>query len=213
MNLFETMYSEYLELKQNGQTHSNRQQDSDDSQLRQLSEENELLKLQLRQVQLELEAIYRKAHELEQQRLQNEQELKLLRESQPGTKQAPKPEPSKPQQDVVTASQQSITVQQPSVETKAPPSKDNQLEGIQALGLSQLQQIIEDSGLFDREWYVKEYPDVSPGGINPVIHFLVYGAKGLRDPSPEFSTRQYLKQHPELGGTEINPFIHYLLSR
>ena len=51
---------------------------------------------------------------------------------------------------------------------------------------------IARSGLFDREWYLKSYPDVVARGIDPVRHYVAYGAREGRNPSPSFSTRGYL---------------------
>ena len=41
--------------------------------------------------------------------------------------------------------------------------------------------IIARSGLFDRGWYLKNYPDVAARGIDPVRHYVAYGAREGRD--------------------------------
>ena len=46
----------------------------------------------------------------------------------------------------------------------------------------------------------------------PEYHYLKYGAKESRDPSPKFSTKGYLLEHPELDINELNPLLHFLQS-
>ena len=42
-----------------------------------------------------------------------------------------------------------------------------------------------DSGQFDEDWYVQQYPDVRLSGIDPARHYLWLGARLGRRPSPE----------------------------
>ena len=69
---------------------------------------------------------------------------------------------------------------------------------------------IARSGLFDREWYLKSYPDVVARGIDPVRHYVAYGASERRDPSPSFSTRGYLSRNRDVVVAEVNPFEHFV---
>lgn len=71
-------------------------------------------------------------------------------------------------------------------------------------------QVIEQSGLFDREWYLKQYPDVADTKIDPIVHYLRYGAAEGRDPNAEFSTWGYLDTYPDVVAHGANPFIHYI---
>ena len=66
------------------------------------------------------------------------------------------------------------------------------------------------SGLFDREWYLKQYPDVAALKIDPIRHYLRYGAKEGRDPSPRFSTWGYVDTYPDVTESGMNPFVHYV---
>lgn len=68
---------------------------------------------------------------------------------------------------------------------------------------------IENSGLFDKQWYLNRYPDVKEAGLDPVRHFILYGAKEGMQPNSLFATKWYLSKHPEIAGTGINPLIHY----
>src|SRR5947209_563058 len=58
--------------------------------------------------------------------------------------------------------------------------------------------LIEQSGLFNREWYLRQYPDVAELKIDPIRHYLRYGAAEGRDPNPDFSTRGYLDTYPDV---------------
>jgi len=63
--------------------------------------------------------------------------------------------------------------------------------------------------LFDRDWYLSQYPDVRDGAIDPYDHFLRYGAAEGRDPSPAFDTQWYLKQNADVRESGINPLVHF----
>lgn len=63
---------------------------------------------------------------------------------------------------------------------------------------------------FDREHYLDTNPDIRRFGVDPVRHFLDFGAREDRDPSPDFSVRFYRKHYRREIGAGINPFFHYL---
>jgi len=69
---------------------------------------------------------------------------------------------------------------------------------------------IARSALFDREWYLKTYPDVAESGLDPIRHYVAFGAREGRDPSPEFSTRGYLSSNPDVVATGVNPLWHFV---
>ena len=53
------------------------------------------------------------------------------------------------------------------------------------------------SGSFDADYYLSRNPEVArSAGLNPLMHYIVYGAAEGRDPSPTFSTQGYLADHP-----------------
>jgi O-antigen biosynthesis protein len=70
--------------------------------------------------------------------------------------------------------------------------------------------LILGSGLFDRNWYLKNYPDVRSSGVDPVLHYLKFGAMEGRDPSPLFDSDWYLQQNPDVRAAGINPLVHYV---
>lgn len=66
------------------------------------------------------------------------------------------------------------------------------------------------SSLFDTAWYLAQYRDVAATGIDPVVHYLAYGANEGRDPGPGFSTRRYLESNPDVKAAGMNPLVHLL---
>ena len=69
-------------------------------------------------------------------------------------------------------------------------------------------QLVEASGLFDAAWYLTRYGDVAELAMDPVEHYLCYGAAEGRWPGPDFDPAQYLTQHPDVASTNINPLLH-----
>ena len=70
--------------------------------------------------------------------------------------------------------------------------------------------LIASSGLFDRDWYLKENPNIRRTAVPPVLHYLLFGAAAGRDPSPLFDGDWYLSQHPDARRAGDNPLVHYL---
>jgi FMN phosphatase YigB (HAD superfamily) len=70
--------------------------------------------------------------------------------------------------------------------------------------------LISESGLFDESWYRTTYPDVQESGMDPLRHYLDYGAKAGRAPSPLFDTADYLKRHIDVAASGKNPLRVFL---
>lgn len=70
--------------------------------------------------------------------------------------------------------------------------------------------LVAASGVFDRLWYVAQYPDVAEVGIDPLVHFMCQGWRERRDPGPLFSTAYYVDDNPDVSDADINPLVHYL---
>lgn len=70
--------------------------------------------------------------------------------------------------------------------------------------------LVETSSLFDREWYLRAYKDISGDGIDPLWHFMTDGWREGRDPGPHFMTSAYLKANPDIAKSGVNPLVHYL---
>jgi GT2 family glycosyltransferase/glycosyltransferase involved in cell wall biosynthesis len=72
--------------------------------------------------------------------------------------------------------------------------------------------LIRQSGLFDAAWYLSEYPDVAPTGIDPLDHYLRYGARMHRRPGPTFDPQYYLAANPDIAASGVDPLIHYVMN-
>lgn len=70
--------------------------------------------------------------------------------------------------------------------------------------------LIRRSHAFDEQWYRAKYPDVAAAKIDPLKHFLRYGAAEGRDPSPNFQTERYLKENPHVRRSGVNPLVHFI---
>lgn len=68
--------------------------------------------------------------------------------------------------------------------------------------------LVSESGLFDRQYYLRTYPDVAATGIDPLDHYMVAGHLEGRNPNRFFETDWYRAFYPEVGG---NPLVHYIL--
>lgn len=71
--------------------------------------------------------------------------------------------------------------------------------------------IIRESGLFDEDWYLLQYPDVVESGVDPILHYLKFGAYEGRFPNPEFDSAWYLEEYEDVRSSGGNPLIHYIL--
>lgn len=74
-------------------------------------------------------------------------------------------------------------------------------------------QLIQESDLFDAEWYLAAYPDVRQAeqySKAPHMHYLHHGGFEGRNPCPEFDSAYYLKQYPDVAEAGTNPLVHYL---
>jgi hypothetical protein len=69
---------------------------------------------------------------------------------------------------------------------------------------------IRDSGLFDTTFYLDCYPDVAEGSLDPVQHYVRYGAAEGRNPHPLFDTLHYSDQCPDVVDAGFNPLSHFV---
>ena len=65
--------------------------------------------------------------------------------------------------------------------------------------------------IFNRSWYLQNYPDIVATGIEPLRHYLDIGWKEGRSPSPLFDSTWYLTQNPDVAEAGIEPLKHYLI--
>ena len=71
--------------------------------------------------------------------------------------------------------------------------------------------ILQSSGLFDRDYYRAQNPDVAAAFVDPIRHYVRYGAAEGRNPSRFFETLAYVASHPELIHSGMNSLLHYVL--
>jgi hypothetical protein len=64
---------------------------------------------------------------------------------------------------------------------------------------------------FNREWYLKQYPDVKSAGKDPLIHFAWKGIYEDRQPNEQFNGAFYLKSNTDVATCGISPLIHFML--
>lgn len=69
---------------------------------------------------------------------------------------------------------------------------------------------IQESGLFDPEWYVSHYPESKEFKKGPVVHFLREGFKKNYNPSMDFSSEFYYALHQDVEEAGMNPLLHYI---
>jgi glycosyltransferase involved in cell wall biosynthesis len=65
--------------------------------------------------------------------------------------------------------------------------------------------------VFDIDWYLNHSPDVREARMDPVRHYLLYGAAQRRSPHPLFDTGRYLDANPDVAASGVNPLVHYLV--
>jgi glycosyltransferase involved in cell wall biosynthesis len=66
------------------------------------------------------------------------------------------------------------------------------------------------SGLFFDRWYLDHNLDVQREKVDPVWHYVRYGAAEGRDPSPFFDTSFYMAEYPDVARSGQNPLLHYI---
>ena len=69
---------------------------------------------------------------------------------------------------------------------------------------------VEQSGYFDRRYYLSEYRDLEHSELDPAVHFCMYGWREGRNPSEIFKTSFFEENFPRGRSTTINPIIDFL---
>lgn len=90
-------------------------------------------------------------------------------------------------------------------------TKNNSLHQLEKDSEQNACRAIAESGLFDGDFYLDNYPDVAAEGWDPIMHFCRHGWKEGRNPCPEFNVNQYLEMYADVGDADINPFVHWLV--
>ncbi len=71
--------------------------------------------------------------------------------------------------------------------------------------------LLLNSDFFDSKYYLKENADVAKAKANPILHYLKFGWKEGRNPSPLFNTNDYISFRPDILEADICPLVHYEL--
>ncbi|MBS1003137.1 hypothetical protein JK183_04495 [Acetobacter thailandicus] len=71
-------------------------------------------------------------------------------------------------------------------------------------------QTILSSQLFNAEFYLTSYPDVKNSGIDPIIHYVLFGCHENKNPNDTFNTQTYKNLFQSTFEKDENPFAHYL---
>jgi predicted HAD superfamily hydrolase/GT2 family glycosyltransferase len=71
--------------------------------------------------------------------------------------------------------------------------------------------VLKNTPLFEADFYRTANVDVSSSGMDPYIHYLLFGAKEGRNPSLKFDSAYYLLVNKDVKDGGINPLIHYIL--
>ena len=72
-------------------------------------------------------------------------------------------------------------------------------------------ELLAQTGLFDKDWYLANHPDVVGVGAEPLRHFCEYGWRQLRNPSADFDVWWYWAEHLDPAHEAINPLVHHAL--
>ena len=152
-----------------------------------ITQENELLLLQLHQVQEELEHYY----------LSYQESTKKVELAEAETAQ------------LVSEQEDEVA----SIENANSTGFLGVFGGSKAKAQKRMQEkirLVNESGLIDKKWYLSQYPDVAEANYEPVKHYLRFGAAEERDPSPDFSTSYYIRSNPDILKSGVNPLVHYI---
>lgn len=109
---------------------------------------------------------------------------------------------------VSAAAAKTVAVKEPVRETvpERPVEADEAVEHGPATGLFLRDHVC----VFDRNWYLRAYPDVAAAGIDPVEHYQDVGYKEGRAPNRFFNPAAYRALHPDLAFYDGDLFMHYI---
>src|SRR5215207_3192202 len=113
--------------------------------------------------------------------------------------------PAQPASDV--REQPAASPSPPVVEPPPASVEDKPLPGMEQMAPADVARV---RAAFDADFYLERYPEIAASGADPFEHYMLYGWKEGRDPSPAFSTSYYLQHNPRIAKAGINPFLHWV---
>jgi len=69
---------------------------------------------------------------------------------------------------------------------------------------------IRTLGDFDATFYASQRADLAGSILDPVQHYICFGAGEGLDPCPDFSTDAYQERNPDVAALSANPYAHYV---
>ena len=69
--------------------------------------------------------------------------------------------------------------------------------------------VLEESGLFDKDWYLREYSEVALQGMDPIQDYLTPPHPWTRLPNPDFIPSEYAAVNLDVKASNILPAVHY----
>ncbi len=69
--------------------------------------------------------------------------------------------------------------------------------------------IVRRSPFFDRDFYLRENPEVADSGADPALHYLLCGRAAGRAPGPDFLPAEYVALNREAAESGLDPLVHY----
>lgn len=64
--------------------------------------------------------------------------------------------------------------------------------------------------MFNKEYYLHNYPNVRQMRMTPLMHFIKAGWKEGKNPSEVFDTNLYFELNPDVENENLNPLVHYI---
>lgn len=93
-------------------------------------------------------------------------------------------------------------------------SDEQQFRGINDATVALItMQVLENSGLFDRDWYRGAYLKGRAELLDPLEHYVRLGADKDYNPNAWFNTAVYRKEQMREHEAGVNPLLHYILYR
>lgn len=77
--------------------------------------------------------------------------------------------------------------------------------------LARWMKLCKESEYFDPEYYVENSGGMIPVGLDPAVHYILYGDDLALDPSADFSTSFYKARHPDVIKARVPFLVHYLV--
>lgn len=78
------------------------------------------------------------------------------------------------------------------------------------VGSNPIRREIEQSGLFDAAWYRRQVPEAAASGLDPLDHYIEFGARAGHSPGPHFDAAWYLEHYNDVAAAQFDPLLHFI---